>query len=271
LAESAAFAVELGATAIDLNFGCPARTVNRHDGGATLLKYPARIREIVSTVRAATPKGIPVSAKMRLGWDSVDAIDENAAMAAEGGASWITIHARTRSAGYSPPVYWPNIGRVRRRLGIPVVANGDIWTLDCFRRCREETGCLHFMLGRGAMADPALVHRVARELGINSQQPKLGMIEPSNWLARLKRLVEWIAWFHEIAPERTLPRLKQWLRLAAIHGAFAHFDEIKRAGNINELFAKLNAFSREVPNVRGAVDLSLDSQIAGCISQNTLG
>jgi tRNA-dihydrouridine synthase C len=239
LAESAAFAVELGATAIDLNFGCPARTVNRHDGGATLLKYPARIREIVRTVRATIPNTVPLSAKMRLGWDSVDAIDENAGMATEGGASWITIHARTRSAGYSPPVYWSHIGRVQRRLGIPVVANGDIWTLDCFRRCREETGCQHFMLGRGALANPGLAQRVAQELGINSQSPKLGMIEPSDWLARLKRLVGWIAWFHELAPERTLPRLKQWLRLASVHGSFVHFDEVKRAASIDELFAKL--------------------------------
>jgi tRNA-dihydrouridine synthase C len=245
LAESAAFAVEVGATAIDLNFGCPARTVNHHDGGATLLKYPARIREIVRAVRAAVPKTIPVSAKMRLGWDSIDAIDENAAMAAEGGASWITIHARTRSAGYSPPVHWPNIGRVRQRLSIPVVANGDIWTLDCFRRCREETGCRHFMLGRGALANPALVHRVAHELGINSRQSKLAMIEPSNWFARLKRLVEWIVRFHELAPERTLPRLKQWLRLAAVHGCFAHFDVMKRVSSVDELFAKLRTLSRD--------------------------
>jgi tRNA-dihydrouridine synthase len=102
------------------------------------------------------------------------------------------------------------------------------------------------MLGRGALANPGLVHRVAQELGINSQQPKLGMIDASNWLARLKRLVDWIAWFHELAPERTLPRLKQWLRLASVHGSFVHFDEVKRAGNIHELFAKLRTVSSDV-------------------------
>jgi tRNA-dihydrouridine synthase C len=74
LAASAAVAHEAGAKAIDLNFGCPARTVNRHDGGATLLKYPKRILEIVRAVRAALPREVPVSAKLRLGWDSVDAI-----------------------------------------------------------------------------------------------------------------------------------------------------------------------------------------------------
>src|SRR5207248_8564004 len=96
-----------------LNFGCPAKTVNRHDGGATLLKYPQRIRDIVRAVRAAVPGHVPVSAKMRLGWDSIDPIEENAAMAAEGGASWLTIHGRTRLAGYAPPIFWRPIGRVR--------------------------------------------------------------------------------------------------------------------------------------------------------------
>src|SRR5262249_9368763 len=78
LAESAAAAVEAGATAIDLNFGCPAATVNRHDGGATLLKHPERIRDIVRAVRDALPREVPVSAKLRLGWDCLESIHENA-------------------------------------------------------------------------------------------------------------------------------------------------------------------------------------------------
>ena len=101
LAQAASAAYEAGATAIDINFGCPAPTVNRHDGGATLLRYPCRIREIVSAIRAAVPRHVPISAKMRLGWDCVDSIFENAEMAAEGGASWLTIHGRTRTQGYA--------------------------------------------------------------------------------------------------------------------------------------------------------------------------
>ena len=239
LAASAAVAVSLGAKAIDLNFGCPARTVNRHDGGATLLKYPARIKEIVSAVRSALPNAIPVSAKMRLGWDSVDAIDENAGMAAEGGAAWITIHARTRSAGYAPPVHWPQIGRVRARLGIPVVANGDIWTLDCFRRCRDVTGCRHFMLGRGALANPRLAGQVAQELGIAPEQTKLIIDHPCSWITLLEQLIDWRKSLVETASDHSLPRLKQWLHLAARHGSFEGFDIVKRASSLDELFAKL--------------------------------
>ncbi|MCE9530491.1 MAG: tRNA-dihydrouridine synthase family protein [Planctomycetes bacterium] len=238
MAEAAVVAVAAGAKAIDINFGCPARTVNRHDGGATLLQHPKRIREIVGAVRSALPSEIPVSAKLRLGWDSIEPIDENAAMAAEGGANWLTIHARTRSQGYAPPVFWAPIGRVRESLKIPVVANGDIWTLDDFRRCRDETGCTHYMLGRGAMANPRLARQVARELGIVSEMTD----EPDpdiDWLQQMKRLVDWTAVFEERRPGQIFHRMKQWLNLAATYGSFARFDSIKRSRSVEELFEKL--------------------------------
>ncbi len=237
LAETAAFACELGARAIDLNFGCPAKTVNRHDGGATLLKYPKRIREIVGAVRAAVPRAIPVSAKLRLGWDSLDPIFENAAMAAEGGASWLTIHARTRMAGYAPPVYWPSIGQVRERLGIPVIANGDIWSLERFRQCRDETGCTHFMLGRGAVANPLLAQQVAIELGlIPTQTP-----QSFDWPTQLERLIRWTQHYQGVDAGRMIRRLKQWLNMAASFGTFTGFGAVKRATTTEEMFATLRA------------------------------
>lgn len=234
LAESAAVAHAAGAWGIDLNFGCPAPTVNRHDGGATLLKYPTRIRDIVAAVRAALPATVPVSAKLRLGWECVDDIHENAAMAAEGGAAWLTIHARTRTQGYAPPVYWPLIGRVRERLGMPVVANGDIRTLDGFRRCRDETGCRHFMVGRGALASPGLARRIAIDLGLVSAEPEAaGGID---WPIHLQRLIAWTPGFDRQRPDRAVHRLKQWLKMAATCGDFAGFDRIKRAREPGELF-----------------------------------
>ena len=237
LAEAAVVAFEAGATAIDMNFGCPANTVNRHDGGASLLKHPERIREIVRAIRDALPPEIPVSAKLRLGWDCVESIHENAAMAAEGGASWLTIHARTRTQGYAPPVYWPLIGQVRERLGIPIVANGDIWNIEGFRRCREETGCRHFMLGRGALATPGFANEVAVELGIASKStPEL----LNDWPSQLRRLVAFTPAFRTLTPAQSVVRLKQWLRLAATHGSFPHFDAIKRTRSADELFATLD-------------------------------
>src|SRR5207248_5721486 len=118
------------------------------------------------------PSELPVSAKLRLGWDDMRAVHVNAERAAAGGADWVTIHARTKCQGYRPPAYWKPLGEVRARLGVPVVANGEIWTLDDLRRCREETGCQHFMLGRGALADPTLGRTAARELGI----PGVGLL-----------------------------------------------------------------------------------------------
>lgn len=240
MAEAAGRVHETGATAIDINFGCPAPTVNRHDGGATLLKYPHRIREIVSAVRAALPSTVPVSAKLRLGWDCVEDIYHNAAMAAEGGASWITVHARTRAQGYAPPVYWPLIGEVRELLTIPVIANGDIRTVDDFRRCREETGCRHFMLGRGAMADPRLARRVASELGLI---PAVEWDEPIDWANELRRLDESSPGVFDGPPDKAVLRLKQWLRLAAAYGTFALFDQVKRAASPGEVFAVLDELS----------------------------
>ncbi len=235
LAESAATAVRAGAPGIDLNFGCPARTVNRHDGGAVLLKSPARIHAIVRAVRAAVPPHLPVSAKLRLGWDDPRAILDTAPAAADGGASWLTIHARTRAQGYAPPADWPRVGQAREAVRVPVVANGDIHTLDAFRRCRELTGCRHFMLGRGAVADPALARVVAVELGLPA--PPLPPPGPVDWPARIKRL---LAVVPQLArPDGELRRVKQWLRMAAGCGTFDRFDAIKRATDLGELLGEL--------------------------------
>lgn len=239
LALAAARACELGAVGIDLNFGCPAPTVNRHDGGATLLKYPDRIRAIVAAVRAAVPARLPVSAKLRLGWDDMGAIHVNAERAAEGGAAWISIHGRTKVQGYIPPAYWAPIGEVRRRLGIPVVANGEIWTIDDFRRCRDETGCEHYMLGRGALADPSLAWAVARELGLAVPAGAVAAPMGPSWrewrplLARFAELSEPLA----DRTNYTACRIKQWIRYAAPRRGIGWFDAIKKLERHEEMLA----------------------------------
>jgi tRNA-dihydrouridine synthase C len=254
VAEAAAVAYAAGAAAIDLNFGCPAKTVNRHDGGAALLRDPPRVRAVVAAVRAAVPPAVPVSAKVRLGWDTPDAIDEVAAMAAEGGAAWLTVHGRTRAAGYAPPALWGPIGRVRARLGLPVVANGDIWTVADLRRCRDETGCRHFMLGRGALADPRLPRLAAAELGLAPAVPADAAARPVDWPEHLRRLVGWTRRFPGSSTAGTVRRLKQWLSLAARYGGFSGFGAVKRAGTVEELLAAVGAASGRVhaptPNSR---------------------
>ncbi len=237
MAASAVTACEAGAGAIDINFGCPAPTVNRHDGGASLLNHPGRIREIVAAVRDATPSEIPVSAKLRLGWDCIEAVDENCAMAAEGGANWLTIHARNRTQGYTPPVKWEPNGRVRRRLGLPVVANGDIWTLDDFRRCRDETGCIHFMLGRCALADPLLPRRIAAELGLAAGEAEA----EADWPTLLRGLAAYTEQYEGKVGKHTVQRFKQWLKIAAKHGLFPHFDAVKHTLTVEDFFSTLGS------------------------------
>jgi len=232
LAASALVAVELGAYSIDLNFGCPAPTVNRHDGGATLLKYPCRLGGIVAAVRKAVPAHIPVSAKLRLGYDRMDSIDENAAQAEAAGATWITIHGRTKVQGYTKPAYWEPIGRVRRALKIPVIANGEIMTLDDFKRCREVTGCEHFMLGRGAMGNPMLPFEIAKEMGKPVADPFA-----TDWSSWLERFLEHNEAFPQKNPGYRLHRIKQWLSFAQKTGGISWFDDVKRSQTLEEILA----------------------------------
>jgi tRNA-dihydrouridine synthase C len=250
MARTAEIAVhKCGAQGIDINFGCPAQTVNRHDGGATLLKYPDRIFEIVKAVRAAVPSELAVSAKFRLGWDSIDDIDLNAEKAALAGASWITIHGRTKFQGYIPPAYWGPIGRVKKNLDIPVVANGEIWTIDDFKRCRDETQAEHFMIGRGALADPTLQHQIARELGIFEPASNENLSGPArNWIPLLTRFAE-ITDLHfekigKVEKTYTVRRVKQWLRYVNQRFSSAPlgmaFETLKRAQTFEEMIAAIS-------------------------------
>ena len=164
MAENAARAVELGAPAIDLNFGCPAKTVNRHGGGAVLLDEPDRVYQVVSAVRQAVPSAIPVSAKMRLGNLDGELALDNARSIEAAGAAWLTVHGRTKSQGYRPPAFWDQIGVIRQTVALPVIANGEVWTAEDADRCVKESGCEAIMLGRGAVSDPFLARRLRGEL-----------------------------------------------------------------------------------------------------------
>jgi tRNA-dihydrouridine synthase C len=160
LAENAARLASLGPTGVDLNFGCPAKIVNRHGGGAMLLQDPENLHQIVAAVRRAVPAHLPVSAKMRLGYNDDTRAEECAQAVADAGASEIVVHARTKAHGYRPPAYWERVADVRAAVNIPVIANGEIWTVADALRCREVSGCKDIMLGRGMVTDPGLAWAV---------------------------------------------------------------------------------------------------------------
>ena len=172
LAENAALLASLGPEGIDLNFGCPAKVVNRHGGGAMLLDTPETIAKIVAAVRRAVPAHLPVSAKMRLGYMDDTRAVECALAIAESGASEVVVHARTKAQAYNPPAYWHRIADIRAAVSIPVVANGEIWTVADAQACMRESGCTSVMLGRGAVVDPGLARAIRGDaVGVQDNVP----------------------------------------------------------------------------------------------------
>ena len=209
LAENAAKLAALGPAGIDLNFGCPAKGVNAHRGGAVLLDEPELIAQIVAAVRRAVPRDMPVSAKMRLGYNDSTRALECALAIASGGADEMVVHARTKSDGYRPPAYWERIQEIRDTVRIPVIANGEIWNVEDALRCRALSGCDALMLGRGIVADPGLALAIrARDRGVNpdSADPYV------TWDALFPLLADfWQIVGTRIAPHHHAGRLKQWL------------------------------------------------------------
>ncbi|WP_159914363.1 tRNA-dihydrouridine synthase [Pantoea sp. 18069] len=211
LAENAANLARLGPEGIDLNFGCPAKVVNRHGGGAALLQDPEHIARVVEAVRRAVPAHLPVSAKMRLGFNDTGLMRECAQAMAQGGACEIVVHARTKLDGYRPPAYWELIPRIREAVCVPVIANGEIWTVEEALRCRAQSGCDDLMLGRGIVADPglALAIRAAVE-GPQAGGPSVEVSWPS-LLPQIARFWEMVC--EDLEPRQRAGRLKQWLNL----------------------------------------------------------
>ncbi|NMH58889.1 tRNA dihydrouridine(16) synthase DusC [Alteromonas ponticola] len=160
LAENALTAIEMGSPGVDLNFGCPAKTVNKSKGGAVLLKETQTLFDIVKAVRDAVPDTLPVTAKIRLGYDDKSLAVENAHAIAQAGASHLVVHARTKKEGYRPPAYWDYIAKIKQHIDIPVIANGEIWNASDALNCMQQSACSDLMLGRGALAMPNLAQTI---------------------------------------------------------------------------------------------------------------
>lgn len=224
LAANAKKAAALGAIGVDLNFGCPAKTVNKNRGGACLLDETDLLFEIVSEVRKSVPEAVPVSAKIRLGYNDRDSFLQNAKAIEAAGANEIAVHARSKADGYKPPAYWQYIGEIKQALSIPVIANGEIWTLDDYKQCKAQSACNDFMLGRGLLANPGLAADIRRfERG---EEPK-----PLMWSELAPYLLCFFEETSAVYPKKYMGnRVKQWLHYLQrqFNEAEQLFERIKR-------------------------------------------
>ena len=236
MADNAARAAELGAPGIDINFGCPAKTVNRSDGGAILLREPLRVGAIAAAVRRAVPASIPVTAKIRLGFEDRSPFLDNVRALADAGVDELAIHARTRSDGYKPPAWWDEIARAVELVDFPVIANGEIWSPDDSRRARAASHCADLMLGRGVLCRPDLPRLVRATIdGIDA--PALRWLDISELLqvfAQQKRL--------HCAERHAAGPVKQWLGYLRHYypQAAALFADAKRLTNPEAICAAIS-------------------------------
>ncbi len=254
LAANARQALRLGARGVDLNFGCPAKLVNRHDGGASMLRDPRRVHAAVAAVHDAVGDTIPVTAKIRLGFADRRLALACARAAQAGGAVRLVVHGRTRNEGYRPPAHWEWIGRIRHDLSIPVIANGDIWTLEDYWKARTLSGCRDVMLGRGALADPWLASRIRHWQLTGERLPE------TPWAARAEILHEFAALQHSTLPGRIVTSLiKQWLNHMRQRDAEAarRFARLKRLTDLDALLEGLRAdTTRRAPSPAAEADAS---------------
>ena len=170
MAEAARMAEAEGAKTIDINMGCPVNKITKKGGGSSLLRQPEVAEAIVKTVVASV--SVPVTVKTRIGWDDddINAVEFGRRLEAAG-AQMLTLHARTRCQGYHGPARWDWIARVKAALSIPVIANGDIVSVESALRCLEQTGADGVMCSRGTLGYPFLVGEIDRFLKTGLPSP----------------------------------------------------------------------------------------------------
>ena len=233
LGENAARAVELGSWGVDLNCGC-SKMVNGSGGGATLLKDPEMMYLGAKAMREAVPSHLPVTVKVRLGWDSGARQFEIADAVQQAGATEITVHGRTKEDGYkADKINWAAIGEIRQRLSIPVIANGEIWDWQSAQDCMAATGCDSVMIGRGALNVPNL-SRV-----IKQNAPKMPWPEVMLLLKKYVRLEKQgdTGLYH-------VARIKQWLgylrkEYAEASEVFSEIRALKTSADIARAIERL--------------------------------
>ncbi len=238
LGEAAQIAVEQGAQTIDLNMGCPVNKITKNGGGSSLLRDPDTAAAIVRAVVNAV--NVPVTVKTRIGWndDEINILDFARRME-DAGAQMMTIHARTRAQGYTGTAKWEWIRKVKEVLSIPVIANGDIFSVESAVACLAQTGADGVMCSRGTLGYPFLVGEIDHFLRTGKLLP------PPTPIDRLACAKEHLQNLYLYKGERGILQARKHLTWYAKGFTGA---------------AELRTYLQEVKNVAEGVDL-LDRQI----------
>ena len=227
-------------SAIDINMGCPARKVTGSGSGSALLCNLPLCAEIISAVRRST--SLPVTVKMRLGWDSEHiCAAELAHIAEDCGASMITVHGRTREQQYSGQADWQAIAQVKQAVHIPVLLNGDITSAESALEALRETGCDGLAVGRGALGNPFLFAQIRAALtGKPVEYPSFEqVIETAIRHGEMMR-----SWKPEHAAVTEMRKHMCWY-IHGRRGAARLRTQLTALENLDEVYALLRDFAQE--------------------------
>ena len=216
-AEAAAYVEELGtADILDFNMGCPAPKIVKNGEGSALMRDSERATAILTAIRKAVK--MPLSVKMRIGWDesSINVVDL-AKRAEAAGVDAITVHGRTREQFYRGHADWEKIGEVRRAVSIPVIANGDVRTYDDLDRIREVTGCEAVMVGRAAQGNPWIFRQLTHYLRTGERLPGPTMRERAEVIVRHLDLL--LKYKGDYVGPREMRKHATWYTRGIVHGA----------------------------------------------------
>lgn len=231
MAQSAKSCLAFSPDAIDINMGCPAPKIAGNGGGSALLKDPVLAEKIIKAVVEAVD--IPVTVKIRIGWDSenINAV-EMAQRAENAGASAITVHGRTRAQMYAPPVDTQTIALVKKSVSIPVIANGDIVDGLSAARMIEETGCDYLLVGRGALGRPWVFSQIQAYLKHEVILPEPPVSEQMRVMVKhIKRICDYKG---EKVGIREARKHAAWY-IKGIRGAAAYRKEVGTLSSIEQL------------------------------------